>query len=366
MSVFAELGSEYEEVVFFNDPPTGLQAIVAIHSTVLGPALGGTRFYPFGSDQEALQDVLRLARGMTYKAAAAGLDLGGGKAVIIGDPKSLKSEELLRAYGRFIETLGGRYITAEDIGTTHDDMNLVRRETRYVTGVSPELGGSGDPSPVTAYGVFLGMAACAEEAWGDASLAGRTVAVQGLGKVGYHLVKHLVEAGASVVAADVDEDAVARVVKDFGVETAEPDKIHAVECDVFAPCAMGGVIRDDTIPELKCRVVAGAANNQLERPEHGQVLADLGVLYAPDYVINAGGLINVADELQGYHPDRARARVDTIRGTLRAIFRIARESAIDTARAADLFAEERMRRIGRVRLYWAPSGRGPASNWARA
>src|SRR5437870_8490658 len=312
MAVFRELGEEFEEVVFFHDAPSELRGIVAIHSTTLGPALGGTRFYPFPSDQEALRDVLRLAKGMTYKAAAAGLDLGGGKAVVIGDPKRIKNEELLRAYGRFIETLGGRYITAEDIGTNRDDMDVIRRETRYVTGVSPELGGSGDPSPVTAYGVSLGLMACVEEAWQEHSLAGRRVAVQGVGKVGYHLVKYLIEAGASIVVSDVDVDAVGRVVRDFGVDTAEPEKIHAQECDIFAPCAMGAVIRDDTIPDLKCRVVAGSANNQLDRSEHGEALAEVGILYAPDYVINAGGLINVADELQGYDPERARARVDTI------------------------------------------------------
>jgi leucine dehydrogenase len=365
VSVFEELGGEYEQVVFFHDPPTGLRAIVAIHSTTLGPALGGTRFYPFPSEAEAFRDVLRLARGMTYKAAAAGLDLGGGKAVIIGDPKRIKTEELLRAYGRFLDTLGGRYITAEDIGTYRDDMDLIRRETRYVTGVAPELGGSGDPSPVTAYGTYLGMVACVEEAWQEPSLAGRRVAVQGLGKVGYHLVRHLVENGASVVAADVDVDAVAKAVNDFGVETADPDKIHAVECDIFAPCAMGGVIRDDTIPELKCRVVAGSANNQLAGSEHGEALAELGILYAPDYVINAGGLINVADELQGYNRERAMARVQGVYRTLRQIFHIARDRHISTAQAADRFAEERIEKIGRVRLYWVPGGRGWAKIWAR-
>jgi leucine dehydrogenase len=366
VDVFEQLDGEYEEVVFFHDPPTGLRAIVAIHSTTLGPALGGTRFYPFASDEDALRDVLRLSRGMTYKAAAAGLDLGGGKAVIVGDPKRIKSEELLRAYGRFLETLGGRYITAEDIGTDRDDMDLIRRETRYVTGVSPELGGSGDPSPVTAYGVYLGLQACVEEAWQEHSLKGRRVAVQGVGKVGYHLVKQLVEdGGASVVVSDVDVDAVGRVVRDFGVETAEPDKIHAQECDIFAPCAMGAVLRDDTIPELKCRVVAGSANNQLERPEHGEALADLGILYAPDYVINAGGLINVADELQGYNPERAKARIQSVYRTLREIFHIARDRHISTAAAADAFALERIGKIGRVRLYWVPGGRGWAKIWAR-
>src|SRR5437667_668830 len=285
MGVFGELGEEFEEVVFFHDSPSELRGIVAIHSTALGPSLGGTRFYPFRSEEDALRDVLRLSRGMTYKAAAAGLDLGGGKAVIIGDPKRIKSEELLRAYGRFIETLGGRYITAEDIGTARDDMDIIRRETRYVTGVAPEFGGSGDPSPVTAWGVYLGMVACCEEAWQEHSVEGRRVAVQGVGKVGYHLVKHLVENGASVVVSDVDVDTVARAVRDFGMETAEPEKIHAQECDIFAPCVLGGIIRDDTIPELKCRVVAGSANNQLERPEHGEALADLGLRYAPDYVL---------------------------------------------------------------------------------
>jgi leucine dehydrogenase len=366
LGVFDELGDEYEEVVFFHDPPTGLRAVVAIHSTTLGPALGGTRFYPFASDDDALRDVLRLARGMTYKAAAAGLDLGGGKAVIIGDPKRIKSEELLRAYGRFIETLGGRYITAEDIGTDRDDMDTIRRETRYVTGVSPELGGSGDPSPVTAYGVYLGLTACVEEAWQQHSLQGRRVAVQGVGKVGYHLVKLLVEDGkADVVVGDVDVDAVARVVRDFGVETADPDKVHAEECDIYAPCAMGAVIRDDTIPELKCKVVAGSANNQLERPEHGESVAEAGILYAPDYVINAGGLVNVADELQGYNPERAMARVQAIYRTLREIFHMARDRHISTAAAADAFAQERIGKIGRVRLYWVPGGRGWAKIWAR-
>ena len=281
MSVFAQLADDYEEVVFFHDAPSGLRAIVAIHSTALGPALGGTRFYPFATEEDALRDVLRLSRGMTYKAAAAGLDLGGGKAVIIGDPQRDKSERMLRAYGRFIDSLGGRYVTAEDVGTSREDMDIVRRETRWVTGVSKRLGGSGDPSPVTAYGVFRGLRACAEEGLGAPSLEGLRVVIQGVGKVGYHLAKHLVEEGARVTVADVDVDAVARAVKDLDVDTAEPEKAHAVETEIYAPCALGGVIRDDTLPELKCRIVAGAANNQLDRPDHGDALADLGILYAP-------------------------------------------------------------------------------------
>ncbi len=363
VSVFDTLDG-HEEVVYFNDPSSGLHAIVAIHSTTLGPALGGTRFYPFGSEDEALEDVLRLSRGMTYKAAAAGLDLGGGKAVIIGDPKRIKSEELLRAYGRFVESLGGRYVTAEDVGTTRDDMDMIRRETRYVTGVSPSMGGSGDPSPITAYGVYLSMLACAEETWNEHSLAGRRVAVQGVGKVGYPLVKTLVEEGnARVVVSDVDVDSVARAVRDFGVETVPSGEIHAVECDVFAPCALGGVINDSTLPELKCRVVAGSANNQLARPEHGKELEERGILYAPDYIVNAGGLINVADELQGYRAARAKASIENIYRTLREVFTLAREEHIPTAEAADRFAEARIDRIGRVRLYWVPGGRGWAKYW---
>ncbi len=365
MGVFAEIGEEFEEVVFFHDLPSGLRAIVAIHSTQMGPALGGSRFYPYATEEDALHDVLRLARGMTYKAAAAGLDLGGGKAVIIGDPKRIKSEELLRAYGRFIDTLQGRYITAEDVGTTGQDMDMLRRETRSVVGVSPAMGGSGDPSPVTAWGVFQGLIACAEEAWKDSSLAGRRVAVQGVGKVGYHLVKHLVEAGASVVISDVDVDAVARAVREFGVDTANTDKIHAEECDIFAPCALGGIIRDDTLPSLRCRVIGGSANNQLESAEHGEALQEMGILYAPDYVINAGGLINVADELRGYDRERAMAKVEGIYRTMREVFQVSREQGISTAEAADHVAKARIERVGRLRRYWVPgrSSAGPRAVW---
>jgi len=357
VSVFDRL-SGHEEVVFFSDPSSGLRALVAIHATTLGPALGGTRFYPYSSEDDALQDVLRLSRGMTYKAAAAGLDLGGGKAVIIGDPRRAKSEELLRAYGRFVESLGGRYVTAEDVGTGRDDMDMIRRETRFVVGVSPSMGGSGDPSPITAYGVYLSMLAWAEEIWHQHSLQGRRVAVQGLGKVGHALVKLVAEeGGATVVVSDVDVDAVARAVRDFGVQTCPPDQIHAVDCDVFAPCAMGAIINDDTIPQLRCSVVAGSANNQLERPEHGKALQELGILYAPDCVVNAGGLINVADALHGYKPERAKASVDSVYRTLREVFTIAHEEHISTAEAADRFAESRIERIGRVHRYWVPDGK---------
>jgi len=287
---------------------------------------------------------------MTYKAAAAGLDLGGGKAVIIGDPKRAKSEELLRSYGRFIETLGGRYITAEDVGTALGDMDTVKRETRWVTGCSHTYGGSGDPSPVTAYGVFHGMKACCLEVFGTPELEGRTVAVQGVGKVGYALCGHLTEAGAKVTIADVDVDNLARAVSDFGVATTDLAGIHALDADIFAPCALGGGINDDTISEFNCKIIAGAANNQLARPEHGDKLRDLGILYAPDFVINAGGLINVEDELRGYDRERAMQKVTGIYKAMQFIYGIAKERSISTAQAAEEYAEERIRKISRIRL----------------
>lgn len=343
-------GDGYEQVVFCSDDHTGLRAIIAIHSTALGPALGGTRFFPYNSEQDALIDVLRLARGMTYKAAAAGLDLGGGKAVIIGDPKRDKREELLRSYGRYIETLGGRYITAEDIGTGLEDMDIVRRESRWVTGCSHTYGGSGDPSPVTAYGVFQGMKACALEQFGTPELEGRTVAVQGVGKVGHALCGHLVDAGAKVTIADIDVDNLGRAVSDYGVDTADFRTIHTRETDIFAPCAMGAIINDDTIVDLRCKIVAGAANNILAREEHGDKLAGLGILYAPDFVINAGGLINVEDELRGYDRGRAMKRVEGIYKTLQTIFAMSRERGTSTAIAAAEHAQERIRKISRIRM----------------
>jgi leucine dehydrogenase len=351
MSVFEHInGDGYEQVVFCSDDQSGLRAIIAIHSTALGPALGGTRFFPYDNEEDALVDVLRLAKGMTYKAAAAGLDLGGGKAVIIGDPKRIKGEELLRAYGRFVETLGGRYITAEDVGTALDDMDVVRRESRWVTGCSRTYGGSGDPSPVTAYGVLYGIKACALEVFGDADLKGRMIALQGVGKVGYALCGYLVGEGAKVTIADVDVDNLARSVSDHGVETTSFDELHKMDVDIFAPCALGGVINDDTISTFKCKIIAGAANNQLARDEHGEKLRDLGILYAPDFVINSGGLINVEDELRGYDRDRAMKRVEGIYKELQHIFTMARERNLSTARAAAEHAEARIRKIGRIRL----------------
>ena len=351
MSVFEHIdGDGYEQIVYCSDDQSGLRAIIAIHSTALGPALGGTRFYPYEKEDDALVDVLRLAKGMTYKAAAAGLDLGGGKAVIIGDPRRIKTEELLRAYGRFVETLGGRYITAEDVGTALEDMDIVRRESRWVTGCSKTYGGSGDPSPVTAYGVLNGIKACLLEVFGSSDISGRTVALQGVGKVGYALCGYLVAEGAKVTIGDIDLDNMARAVNDHGVETVPLPDIHKLECDVFAPCALGGGINDDTISEFNCKIIAGAANNQLAREEHGEKLRDLGILYAPDFVINAGGLINVEDELRGYDRDRAMSRVEGIYKQMQLIFTLAKERGISTAKAAELHAQERIRKISRIRL----------------
>ncbi|MDP8987168.1 MAG: NAD(P)-binding domain-containing protein, partial [Actinomycetota bacterium] len=309
----------HEEVVRCSDARTGLRSIVAIHSTALGPALGGVRFRPYGDDGEALHDVLRLARGMTYKAAVAGLDLGGGKAVIVGDPARLRSEELLRAYGRFVDSLRGRYLTAEDVGTTQADMDLIREETRHVTGVSESAGGSGDPSPATAIGVVHAMEALAEHAWSDGSLEGRHVVVLGAGKVGSALVGHLVAAGASVSVADVDPARVHEMVRRHGARPVDVDDALALECDVLAPCALGGVLDAATIPRLRCRAVCGAANNQLVDRADADRLARAGVLYVPDYVASAGGIINIAEELRGYDRERAVAAVAGIRRTTGAV-----------------------------------------------
>ena len=351
MNVFDRIHvDDYEQVVFCQDRGTGLKAIVAIHSTTLGPALGGTRFFPYRNEDEGLEDVLRLAKGMTYKAAAAGLDLGGGKAVIFGDPAVDKSEALLRVYARFVDSLGGRYVTAEDVGTTQADMDVIRRETRSVTGVSQELGGSGDPSAATAYGVLWAMKAVARRLWGDTTLADAHVAVSGVGKVGTHLVRHLVEERARVTVADVDAEAVARVVKDYDVESVEVEKIHALDADIYSPCAMGGALDATTIPELRCAAVVGSANNQLATADDDKLLHRLGVVYAPDYVVNAGGVINIASELshRGYHPGRAYEQVRRIFDTVATVLDTAAAEGIPTGAAADRYAEGRIARLRHV------------------
>ncbi|MBI2943149.1 MAG: Glu/Leu/Phe/Val dehydrogenase [Candidatus Wallbacteria bacterium] len=349
MGVFEMVSADgYEQVDFWFDKPTGLKAIIAIHSTTLGPALGGVRMWPYKSEEEALTDVLRLAKGMTYKAAAAGLNLGGGKAVIIGDPKQQKSEALLRAFGRAVESLHGRYITAEDMGTNIWDMDHISVETRYVTGLLASKGGSGDPSPVTAYGVYTGLKACCKEVFGDASLNGKTVAIQGTGSVGYNLAKHVYKEGGRVVATDVSGENLERVVRDFNVETVKPEDIYGVDCDIFAPCAVGAVINDQTINRLKCKIIAGAANNQLEHERHGDLLHQKGILYAPDFVINAGGLLNVYEELHGYNRERAMQKVGQLFQAITSIVQMSRRENIPTYQAANHVAEDRIRLIREV------------------
>lgn len=346
---------DFEQVAFCHHRPTGLRAIVAIHSTVLGPALGGTRFWPYATEADALTDVCRLARGMTYKHAAAGLDQGGGKAVIWGDPRRIRTEGLIRAYGRFVHGLAGRYLTAEDVGTTQADMDLIRRETPHVTGVSPSLGGSGDPSPATAWGVLCAIRAAAEVRWGSADLSGRHVTVSGIGKVGRALVDHLLDEGATVTVADIRAEAVQAVRDDHPearqrLHVVEPDRAHEVECDVFAPCALGAVLDQTTIPALRCEIVAGSANNQLAEPEDDQRLVDRGVLYVPDYVANAGGVINIAEEAAGYDRDRAWARIAGIHDTVLAVLDRSRQAGIPPGEAADRHAEARIAAVGQVSL----------------
>jgi len=354
-----ELGSGHEQVVFCNDEATGLRAIIAIHSTALGPALGGTRFYPYPSTAAAVADVLDLSRGMSYKAALAGLDLGGGKAVIIGDPLTLKSEGLLRAYGRFVQSLGGRYYTACDVGTYSPDMDLVARDCSFVTGRTTAHGGAGDSSVLTAYGVFQGLRAAAEVVWGVPSVAGRTVGVAGVGKVGLHLVRHLLEDGADVVVTDVSEVSLARVVALHpevrvvgSTDALVADRGGAL--DVYAPCALGGALTDEVVDVLSAKIVCGAANNQLAHPGVEKALEDRGILYAPDYCVNSGGLIQVADELEGFSFERAHQRATGIFDTTREVFALAEADGVAPAIAADRLAERRMRDVGRLRGMWLP------------
>lgn len=361
MFVFDEMArKDHEQIVFCRDKVTGLRAIIAIHDTTLGPALGGTRMWAYANEDDALRDVLRLSRGMTYKSAAAGLNLGGGKAVIIGD-RSMKDETLFRAYGRFVQGLNGRYITAEDVNTTVRDMEWVRMETDHVVGISRALGGSDDPSPVTALGTYEGIKASLKWLTGNESLSGRRVAVQGVGAVGRHLVRHLVEGGAAVTIADIDAENLKRVTSSTpGVEVVAPDAIHAVACDVFAPCALGAVLNDETIPQLRCSIVAGSANNVLaDEDKHSIALEQRKVLYAPDYVVNAGGLINVANELEGYDHDRALKQAAGIYDITMQIFRIARDEGITTLQAANTLAERRIEALGRIKDTFTGSSGSP-------
>lgn len=335
--MLAEMG--HEEIVLCSDPGCGYRGIIAVHSTRLGPALGGTRFWTYADDEEAIVDALRLSRGMTYKNAVAGLSLGGGKSIIIGDNKTTDRENIFRAHGRFVESLGGRYITAEDVGTSTKDMDYVHMETGHVAGLA---GKSGDPSPVTAHGVFRAVEASANRRWGSDSLEGKTVSIQGCGNVGRYLAQELHEAGARLVVSDIDPAKAARVAKATGAEIVEADAIYSVAADIFSPCALGGIINDETIPLLKVAIVAGGANNQLLEERHGVALEARGILYAPDYVANAGGVINVYGEVEGWDAQRALDKADDIYDTVLRVFEIAEAYKIPTYEAADRVAEQRL------------------------
>ncbi len=349
---------EHEQIVLCSDPSTGLKAIIAIHDTTLGPSLGGTRMWNYATEQEALRDVLRLSRGMTYKAAISGLNLGGGKAVIIGDPHTDKKEPLFRAFGRYIDSLGGRYITAEDVGIEVRDMEWINMETKYVTGLPKATGGSGDPSPVTASGVYKGMKAMAKKAYGSDSLEGKRIAIQGAGHVSFYLAGLLAKENAKLFMSDIYEDKASQVAAETGAEVVEPDNIYSLEVDIFSPCALGGVINDGTIPQLKCDIIAGSANNVLDdEQKHGQVLLEQGIMYAPDYVINAGGLINVASELGGYQEEMAHAKADHIYDTILDILDYSEENNIPTHVASDIIAEKRIEDIGRIHSIYSSKSR---------
>ncbi|WP_207423610.1 Glu/Leu/Phe/Val family dehydrogenase [Desertivirga brevis] len=351
-SVFFQLSKcSHQSVVFCSDEDTGLKAIIAIHDTTLGPAFGGTRMWAYRSETEALKDVLRLSRTMTYKAAISGLNLGGGQAVIIGDNRAGKSEALMRRYGRFIKNLNGSFITAEDLGTDTKDMEYIRVETSYVAGLPESLGGSGDPTPVAAKGVLLGIKACVKEVFGTDSLAGRSVAVQGIGHVGENLVRLLRDENVQVFVSDINEDRLRQVAKKYGATPVSNNNILDLEFDVFAPCALGGIINTDTIQKMKCAIIAGSANNQLADEDlHGQMLLEKGILYAPDYLINAGGMINCYSELQSaYSRKRTMQLAENIYAATRSVLKKSREENISTSRAAAIIAEKRIADIKKIK-----------------
>ncbi|MCU0435992.1 MAG: leucine dehydrogenase [Bacteroidia bacterium] len=342
---------DHEQVVFCNDNATGLRSIIAIHNTTLGPALGGTRMWAYASENDALTDVLRLSRGMTYKAAVTGLNLGGGKAVIIGDARKDKNEAMMRRFGKFVDSLGGKYITAEDVGINTKDMEYVHMETKHVSGIPPALGGSGDPSPVTARGVYMGMKAAAKEMWGNDSLNGKKVAVQGVGHVGSVLVDFLVKEGAKVWICDIYEDRLAAVKNtNPSVEIVNGDQLFELDMDIYAPCALGATVNDDTLSRLKCAIICGAANNQLaDENVHGKIVMEKGIIYAPDYVVNAGGLINVYSEVVGFGRDYALSLADKIYDNTAAVFAMARAEKMPTYMAANRMAEQRIAAMANLR-----------------
>ena len=339
----------HEQILFCNDNATGLKAIIAVHNTILGPSLGGTRFWNYNNEAEALTDVLRLSRGMTYKSSVAGINLGGGKAVIIGDPKKLKNEALLRRFGKFVNSLGGKYITAEDVAMTSRDMEIIKMETDYVSGLPENMGGSGDPSPVTAYGVYVSMKASARETWGSDSLSDKKVLVQGIGHVGEVLVSHLTKEGAKVYINDINQERLKEVANTYKAEVVSADTMFDLDIDIYAPCALGATINDNTLNKLKCKIICGAANNQLaDEVIHGEAVGKKGILYAPDFVVNAGGIINVYYELDGYNRERALAHAEKIYDTTFNLFQLAKTEKIATYKAANKLGEQRLEAIARI------------------
>ena len=350
MEILEQMGAEgHEQLVVVSDVGSGLKAIIAIHDTTLGPACGGTRIWPYKSEREAMWDALRLSRAMTYKSAAADLPLGGGKGVIIADSHTQKTEALVRAYGRFVDTLGGRYLTTTDVGSTGRDMEYIKQETDYVVGLPVTAGGSGDTSIMTGLGIYMGMKACAKETWGNDSLQGKVVAMQGFGKVATHTAHHLMKEDATLVVTDVFDRALDGA-RDLGLKVVKPDDIYGIDCDIFAPCALGGVINPETIPQLKCKVIAGGANNQLMSESDGEALHRMGIMYGPDYILNSGGIVNVESEISGiYNADRAREKTERVYEIMERVISISKTEEIPSAKAADRLAEERLKSVQGIR-----------------
>ena len=356
MEIFDQMGtSGHEQLVMCSDPEIGLKAIIAIHDTTLGPACGGTRMWPYESEVEAVQDALRLSRAMTCKSAVADLPLGGGKGVIIADSHTQKTEALMRAYGSFVDTLGGRYLTTTDVGTSTRDLEHIHQTTNHVLGLPTTVGGSGDTSIMTGLGIYMGMKACAQEVWGSDSLQGKKVAIQGFGKVATYMSEHLMKDDAQLVVTDIYEEALDRA-QGLGLKVVAPEKIFDVDCDIFAPCALGGVLNGENIPRLKCRLVAGGANNQLLSMDDGEELHRRGILYAPDYIVNAGGIINAAAELgMPYNSDRAREQTERIYEIMDRVIQLSKKEEIPTAKAADRLAEERLASVRAIRKIYRSS-----------
>jgi len=353
-SIFGYMGKyDYENLFMCQDKALDFKAVIAIHDTTLGPATGGCRMWQYDHEMDAIEDALRLARGMTYKYAAAGVNLGGGKAVIIGDPKRKDREPIFRVFGKFINRLGGKYITGEDVGTTLRDMEYIRMETEYVVTLPTYLGGAGDIAPMTALGVICAMHACCKRFYGSDSLKGKIVTVQGLGAVGRNVVEQLHGLGAKLVVTDIDPDKVESMVQRFQVETIDPERIYDLDCDIFCPCALGAIINDNTLARLKCKIICGSANNQLKEERHGEILEQKGMVYAPDYIANAGGTIYDTDRLGvgGVSHERGREKVSRIYQNMERVFEIADRDRIPTSLAADRLAEERIRKIAQVKKY---------------